>query len=103
MNKHPNYNDCLNDDDCTYQEPHVHGFACDKQCPCRKGGHARSDAAEQVSGDTFDLLPLSRTQRFKNVLWRWRARRAFDARDQHEPGSSAWFEADKKVERLFQS
>ena len=25
--------DCTNDNEtCTYQEPHVHGFACDKTC-----------------------------------------------------------------------
>ena len=89
MNKHPNYDDCLNDDDCTYQEPHVHGFACDKQCPCRKGGHEA------------ELLPLSRVQRFKNIIWRWRVSRAFDARDQHEAGSPGWLEADRNVRRLF--
>lgn len=28
--------DCVDpNDSCDYREPHQHGFACDRSCPCR--------------------------------------------------------------------
>ena len=40
-------------------------------------------------------------QQIKHAAWQWRANRAFDNRDQHEPGSPAWLKADVRLRKVF--
>jgi hypothetical protein len=52
---------------------------------------------------TVDDAPLKMTlfQSVRHRIWRMRANRAFDNRDQREPGTPEWEAADKRLRKVF--
>lgn len=55
----------------------------------------------QTAHDCEARSVMTPWQKIRHTVWLWRANRAFDNRDQHEPGTPAWKAADVRLRKVF--